>query len=194
MSNKMKTKNLNIKQIIELVPRPYREETLRRNISGKKRPHNRKDCIFHKSYKNDEYKKVRIAAPDGEQGFTIVIDGETFKAQGFLHHIALSLQDGIEETLNDYLDIDGYGYELKNLQVSHICHTKYCVNIEHLLLLDKKVHRIRDNTCHGFHLVHLPNVNCENDDIECDIKEHWFNPCIHYPKCIFTYPKKDKHY
>jgi len=37
MSNPMKTKNLNIKQIIDLVPRDYREETLRRNTSGRKK-------------------------------------------------------------------------------------------------------------------------------------------------------------
>jgi len=137
---------------------------------------------------------VRIASPEGKVGFTVVMDGETFKAQGFLHHISLSLQDNIEETLNDYLDTENYGYKLDDLHVAHICHVKYCVNIEHVLLLHKNAHRIRDNTCHGFHLVHLPNIDCEDNDIDCNVKEHWFNPCIHLPQCVLGYPKKEIHY
>jgi len=178
------TVTLTVKEVIDLVPIKYRRETLKRNTSDNARPHNDKFCIFHKGNKKG-YLKVRIAAPKGKPGFKIERDGAQYKAQAWLHHIALSLRNDINE-IYPILDEE-------NVEVAHICHIKICVKRTHCYPINKKKHQIRDQTCHGFHLVHYPNIECDNT-LTCRIKEHWFNPCIHEPQCVLGYPTEGVHY
>jgi hypothetical protein len=86
------------------------------------------------------------------------------------------------------------GVGFNDIEVVHLCHNDKCYRSTHLWIERKAHHKIRDQTCQGSCLAHLPQHNCQGGGQQCRNAAHFFNPCLHIPQCVLPLPIQGQHY